>query len=212
MPASRLRERPRVTYRKAEGASLMKDVGLLIARLIAGSLVAGHGAQKLFGWFEGPGWERWTGLTESMMGMRPGRFWGTMQAAGEFAGGALTALGFLNPLGPIGIIATMLAASYKGHWGKPIWAAKGGPELAVSFLATGLLAGTQSPGKFSLDSLLGVRLPRWLTVLTILGSIGLLAETIRPTLTPRLFPVDGAPQASEQQESSAAPQSTSPGV
>jgi uncharacterized membrane protein YphA (DoxX/SURF4 family) len=76
----------------------MKDVGLLIARLIAGSLVAGHGAQKLFGWFEGPGWQTWTRLTESMMGMRPGRVWGTLQAAGEFGGGALTALGFLNPL------------------------------------------------------------------------------------------------------------------
>jgi putative oxidoreductase len=172
----------------------MKDVGLLIARLMAGALVAGHGAQKLFGWFEGPGWQTWTGLTESMMGMRPGRFWGTLQAAGEFGGGTLTALGFLNPLGPIGIIATMLAAAYKGHWGKPIWAAKGGAELAVSFLATAVVAGTQPPGRYSLDALLGVRLPRWLTVLTVLGSVGLLAETVRPTLTPRLFPVPEAPQ------------------
>ena len=65
----------------------MKDVGLLIARLIAGALVAGHGAQKLFGWFEGPGWQTWTSLTESMMGLRPGRFWGTMQAVGEFGAG-----------------------------------------------------------------------------------------------------------------------------
>jgi putative oxidoreductase len=189
----------------------MKDVGLLIARLIAGSLVAGHGAQKLFGWFEGPGWEKWTGLTESRMGMRPGRFWGTMQAAGEFGGGALTALGFLNPLGPIGMIATMLAASYKGHWGKPIWAAKGGAELSVSFLATAVIAGTQPPGKYSLDSLLGVRLPRWLSILTLLGSVGLLAETVRPTLTPRLFPAQDAPQAEQvsgQHESQSAPEST----
>src|SRR5437764_3824573 len=147
----------------------MKDVGLLIARLIAGALVAGHGAQKLLGWFEGPGWRTWTSLTESMMGMRPGRFWGTLQAAGEGGGGLLTALGFLNPLGPIGIIATMLAAGYKGHWGKPIWASKGGAELAVSFLATAVVVGTQPPGRYSLDALLGVRLPRRLTVLTVLG-------------------------------------------
>ena len=175
----------------------MKDIGLLIARLIAGALVAGHGAQKLFGWFEGPGWQAWTDLTESMMGLRPGRFWGTLQAAGEFGGGLLTALGFLNPLGPIGIIATMLAAGYKGHWGKPIWAAKGGAELAVSFLATAVVAGTQRPGRYSLDAALGIRLPRWLTVLTVLGSAGLLAETIRPTLTPRLFPVPEARQAEQ---------------
>ena len=178
----------------------MKDVGLLIARLIAGALVAGHGAQKLFGWFEGPGWQAWTSLTESMMGLRPGRFWGTLQAVGEFGGGALTALGLLNPLGPIGLIATMLAAAYKGHWGKPIWAAKGGAELAVSFLATAVVAGTQPPGRYSLDALLGVRLPRWLTVLTVLGSVGVLAETVRPTLTPRLFPVQAAPHPAQPPE------------
>jgi putative oxidoreductase len=106
----------------------------------------------------------------------------------------------LNPLGPIGIIATMLAAAYKGHWGKPIWAAKGGAELSVSFLATAVLAGTQPPGRYSLDALLGVRLPRWLTVLTVLGSVGLLAETVRPTLTPRLFPVQEAPQPAQPPE------------
>ena len=171
----------------------MKDVGLLITRLMVGSLVAGHGAQKLFGWFEGPGWERWTGLAESRMGMRPGRFWGTLQAAGEFSGGLLTALGFLNPLGPVGISATMVAASFKGHWGKPIWATKGGPELAISFLATAVAAGTQPPGRYSLDSLLGVRVPRWLTALAILGSAALLAETVRPTLVPWLFPAEEPP-------------------
>jgi putative oxidoreductase len=186
-----------IVHLERQGGYLMKDVGLLIARLMAGALVAGHGAQKLFGWFEGPGWQTWTSLTESMMGMRPGRFWGTLQAAGEFGGGTLTALGFLNPLGPIGIIATMLAAAYKGHWGKPIWANKGGAELAVSFLATAMVAGTQPPGRYSLDALLGVRLPRWLTVLTVLGSVGLLAETVRPTLTPRLFPVQDAPQPAQ---------------
>ena len=178
----------------------MKDVGLLIARLSAGALVAGHGAQKLFGWFEGPGWQSWTSLTESMMGMRPGRFGGTILAAGEFGGGTLTALGLLNPLGPVGLIAAMLGAAYKGHWGKPIWASKGGAELAVSFLATAVAGGTQRPGRYALDALLGGRLPRWLTVLTVLGRAGLLAETVRPTLTPRLFPVPAAAQAEQAQE------------
>jgi hypothetical protein len=94
----------------------------------------------------------------------------------------------------------MLAAACKGHWGKPIWAAKGGAELAVSFLATAVVVGTQPPGRYSLDALLGVRLPRWLTVLTVLGSGGLLAESVRPTLTPRLFPVQQAPQSEQPPE------------
>jgi putative oxidoreductase len=178
----------------------MKNIGLLISRLITGSLVAGHGAQKLFGWFEGPGFKQWTTVTESMMGMKPGLFWGTMQAAGEFGGGVLMGLGFLNPLGPITVATSMLAAWYKGHWGKPIWAAKGGPELSVSFLATAVVTATQPPGKYSLDSLLGIRLPRWVTVLALLGSAGLLAETVRPTLTPQLFPVDDAAQIEQSSE------------
>ena len=177
----------------------MKDLGLLVGRLVVGSLVAGHGAQKLFGWFEGPGWENWTAATESRMGMRPGRFWGSLQAGGEFGSGVLTALGFMNPLGPVGIVATMVAASFKGHRGKPIWASKGGPELALSFLASAVVAGTQSPGRYSLDSLLSVRTPRWLTALAILGAAALLAETVRPTVTPRLYPAPetAAAEASE---------------
>jgi uncharacterized membrane protein YphA (DoxX/SURF4 family) len=33
----------------------MKNLALLCLRLTVGTLMAGHGAQKLFGWFEGPG-------------------------------------------------------------------------------------------------------------------------------------------------------------
>lgn len=177
----------------------MKNVGLLIARVLTGSLVAGHGAQKLFGWFEGPGFKQWNTITETGMGMKPGLFWGTAQAGGEFGGGVLMALGFLNPLGPVTVIASMIAAAYKGHWGKPIWSAKGGAELSVSFLATAAVAATQHPGAYSLDSMLGVRVPRWVTALALLASTALLAETIRPTVTPRLL---GSGDASNPEQSS----------
>lgn len=172
----------------------MKDFVVLIGRAITGLLVAGHGAQKLFGWFEGPGLSQWNSMTESMMGMRPGRFWGTMQAAGEFGGGMGTALGFLNPLGPIVVIASMIGAAYKGHWGKPIWAAKGGGELSLAFLAGAAAVAAQGPGRFSLDSILGLRVPRWITALAVLGSAGLLAETIHPTVSPQLFPPTSSPE------------------
>jgi putative oxidoreductase len=177
----------------------MKNVGLLIARIASGSLMAGHGAQKLFGWFEGPGFKQWNTITETRMGMKPGLFWGTTQAAAEFGGGALMALGLLNPLGPITVIASMVAAAYKGHWGKPIWSAKGGPELSVSFLATAVVAATQPPGRYSLDSMLGLRVPRWVTALSLLVSTAMLAETIRPTVTPRLL---GSRAASHPEQSS----------
>lgn len=172
---------------------MMKDVGLLISRVAAGSLVAGHGAQKLFGWFEGPGLRGWTAAAEHM-NMRPAGFWALTGGISEFGGGVLTALGFLNPLGPIMMGSAMIAASYKGHWGKPIWSSKGGAELAISFLATAAIAGTHGPGRYSLDSLLGVRLPRWITTLALLGSAAMLVETIRPTVVPRLLGAGGPPE------------------
>jgi putative oxidoreductase len=170
----------------------MKNPTLLIARIIAGSLVAGHGAQKLFGWFDGPGLEKWTEVTHHHLGLRPGRLWAPLGALGEFGGGVLTALGFLNPIGPIMMASMMLAAAYKGHWGKPIWASKGGAELSLSFFATAAVLATEGPGKYSVDSILGIRVPRWMTALAILGSAGLLAETVRPTVSPMLLSEAGA--------------------
>lgn len=179
---------------------MLKNVALLVARIVAGSLVAGHGAQKLFGWFEGPGLRSWSSVAEDRMGLRPGKFWGPVGALGEFGGGLLTALGFLSPLGPIAMGSMMIAAAYKGHWGKPIWASKGGAELAVSFLASAVVVGTHGPGRFSLDSLLRLRVPRWVTAFALLTSGGMLAETIRPMLIPPLLGAGDPPRHEQTPE------------
>ena len=50
----------------------MKNLGLFILRSTVGALLAGHGAQKLFGWFGGHGLEGTAKWLESM-GLRPGR-------------------------------------------------------------------------------------------------------------------------------------------
>ena len=49
------------------------DIGLLLVRVTVGLLMAAHGAQKLLGWFGGPGLARAAGLFEGL-GFRPGRF------------------------------------------------------------------------------------------------------------------------------------------
>jgi putative oxidoreductase len=60
----------------------MADFGLLFLRLTLGSLMAGHGAQKLFGWWKGPGLKGTQGFMENL-GMKPGVVWGTLVAVGE---------------------------------------------------------------------------------------------------------------------------------
>src|SRR5215204_3513375 len=89
--------------------SRVNDTAPAIVRLAQGSLMAGHGAQKLFGSFGGPGLEGTSGFME-MIGMRPGRPWADLAGLSEFGGGVLTALGLLNPLGPLGVIGAMSMA------------------------------------------------------------------------------------------------------
>ncbi|MBV8084902.1 MAG: DoxX family protein [Chloroflexi bacterium] len=129
------------------------DIGLLILRLTVGLLVAGHGAQKLFGWFGGYGVGGTGGFFETM-GFRPGHRWALLAGACEFGGGLLTALGLLNPLGPICALAVMVMATARAHWGRPIWVTEGGAELPVVNMAAFLGLALAGPGVFSLDYLL----------------------------------------------------------
>ncbi|HET8571019.1 MAG TPA: DoxX family protein [Candidatus Limnocylindria bacterium] len=159
----------------------MTDLARLIVRLVVGGLLAGHGAQKLFGWFEGPGQRGTEGMMESM-NLHPPRFWATLAGASEFGGGLLTALGALNPFGPLGIIGAMSMATAKVHWGKPIWAGKGGAELPLTNLASAAALALVGPGKYSIDHALGIRLPRWIGIFGLLGLGMVLARALQPEL------------------------------
>jgi putative oxidoreductase len=138
--------------------STAKDVGLLALRLTYGGLMAGHGAQKLFGAFGGYGLEGTAGWLESL-GFKPGKAWAMLAGGGEFGSGVLTALGFLNPLGPIGAFGPMVMAWAKVHAGKPIWAASGGAELPLMNLGVATALSLVGPGRFSLDEAFGIEIP-----------------------------------------------------
>jgi putative oxidoreductase len=143
---------------------MLRDLGLLILRVATGGLLAGHGAQKLFGWFGGYGLQGTGGWLESL-GLRPGNRWAYAAGASEFGGGLLTLLGLFHPLGPITTLAPMSVAVGKVHWGKPIWVTEGGAELPVTNLAVGVGLALAGPGRYSLDRVFGIRLPWALTAL-----------------------------------------------
>jgi putative oxidoreductase len=150
--------------------SKVNEAAPMIVRVAQGSLMAGHGAQKLFGSFGGPGLEGTSGFME-MLGMRPGRPWAYLAGLSEFGGGMLTALGLFNPLGPLGVIASMSMATRKAHWGKPIWVTEGGAELPLLNIAISTALMIREPDGFSLDRLLGIRLPRWVGLVGLVGVI-----------------------------------------
>ncbi len=159
----------------------MKDFGLLVLRAVVGGLVAGHGAQKLFGVFDGPGMERTVGIMEKI-GVQPPRFWAQMAGLAELCGGLFTALGFMHPVGPMVMLGPMAVATRKVHWGKPIWVSSGGAELPVTNVAVAATLLIAGPGVFSLDTILGTR-ASWRTVLATAAGLAFgLWQTIGPEI------------------------------
>jgi putative oxidoreductase len=145
------------------------DGALLVLRLTVGLLVAGHGAQKLFGWFGGRGIAA-TGGWLGSIGYRPPRLWAWLAGVGEFGGGVLLALGMFNPLGSLGVAAVMLTAIAKVHWPK-VWNTEGGSELPFTYLIVALVVGVVGPGGYSLDAALGTALSPTLGAVLAIGTL-----------------------------------------
>jgi putative oxidoreductase len=134
------------------------SVALLVLRLAVGLTLAVHGAQKLFGWFAGPG------LTKLIQGFEKQRFkpawlWVCLVIVGELGGGVSVALGFLTPLGAAGIFGAMFMATFKSHWKNGFILSKGGYEYTLMLMVVSLTIGLMGPGNYSLDALFGIVLP-----------------------------------------------------
>jgi putative oxidoreductase len=144
------------------------NTGLLVLRLVVGLGLAAHGAQKLFGWWGGPGVRGLHGHLTNMR-FRPAPLWVAGAIATEIGGGLLLALGFLSPLGSIGVGAAMLMAIVAFHWGKGFFGQGGGVEVPFLYLVAGATLGLTGPGSYSLDSLFKIALPEPVTGIVFAG-------------------------------------------
>jgi putative oxidoreductase len=103
------------------------DIGLLVLRVVLGLTLAAHGAQKLFGWFGGPGLGGLASWLESI-GFVPGRRQALLAGSSEAVGGALLALGLFTPVAAGVSLAVMAVAAITVHWKAGFFVSKGGFE------------------------------------------------------------------------------------
>lgn len=145
--------------------------------------MSAHGAQKLFGWFNGPGLNGFGGMLESMK-VRPGALWALVAAAGEFVGGILLLLGFLNPVGPFMVVGSMLVAILLVHAPNGFWNSNRGIEFPLQILAAAVAISLLGYGPFSIDAAFNFSLPEpasWI-VLAILTLVTTGAVVAMPRL------------------------------
>jgi putative oxidoreductase len=123
--------------------------GLLLLRVVVGGTMAAYGAQKLLGWFDGPG----LGGVQKMLGSLGFR-WPSAMALGlalTECGGLLFALGFLTPFAALGIAVVMLNAVALVHFKNGFWNGKSGYEFNLVLLSVAVAVSATGPGRFSID-------------------------------------------------------------
>jgi putative oxidoreductase len=144
------------------------NVGQLALRGVIGPLFIGHGAQKLFGWFDGHGLEGTAGFFEGQLGLRPGKRHATAAGVSELAGGAMLTAGALTPVASAAITGTMVTAIRKAHAQNGPWVTGGGYEYNVVLVAAVTALADAGPGPLSVD---GVKFPRFKGAALALASL-----------------------------------------
>jgi putative oxidoreductase len=131
-------------------------IALPLLRLTMGLILFPHGCQKLFGWFGGLGFEKFTEIFDKI-GWHPAVFWVALVALTESVGGLLLAFGFLTRFAAAAILIFMLnavwATSAKGFF----WA-QGGMEYPILIGVVALVFLIKGAGRFSVDHALGKEL------------------------------------------------------
>ena len=133
---------------------LVRDLGILISRLVLGVIFLTHGLQKFGSW----GYEGTKAGFEGMGAPAPAvsAFVATWV---EILGGLALVLGVLVPVFGVLLFLLMLGAFFIVHVGNGLYVADGGFELVAALGAGALLLAVVGAGAFSIDRFLAPKVP-----------------------------------------------------
>ncbi|MEU4430596.1 DoxX family protein [Nocardia rhamnosiphila] len=132
----------------------LRNLLILLARVGLGVVFLAHGWQK----FVTNGLDATQRGFESMGAPLPG-ISAILAAAIELAGGAGLILGVITPAWAVLLFADMVGAYLITHMGNGLFVNSGGSELVIGLGAGALLLLCTGAGRFSVDGLLGGRVP-----------------------------------------------------
>ncbi|MEU4928547.1 DoxX family protein [Streptomyces yokosukanensis] len=150
------------------------DWGLLLIRLAFGLFMAGHGSQKLFGLFGGPGLTA-TGKGFDALGYHPGKFFALIGGLSEFLGGLGLAVGLFTPLAAAALIGVMINAMATVTGAHGFWDTDGGVEYSVCIAVVALAVAAIGPGRLAIDRFFRWGAGGWLEAGFALGLGGVAA-------------------------------------
>jgi putative oxidoreductase len=139
------------------------DWVLTLVRIVLGVVLFAHGAQKLLGWFGGPGIKATLHTFRDQLGI-PVVF-GGLAIAAEFFGGLGLIVGLFTRIAALGIATTMLVAMFMVHLRYGFFMnwfgnkAGHGIEYHLVVIALAIVLMVKGAGAFSVDLALSRDLP-----------------------------------------------------
>jgi len=137
--------------RTASPSPRQLDLGLLLARVVAGIVFAAHGGQKLFVY----GFAGVTGAFGQMGVPLPG-ITGPLVGLVEFFGGLALIAGLLTRLAGFGLTVVMLGALFMVHLAAGFFAPNG-IEFVLTLAGVATMLTVTGAGRYSVDALLARR-------------------------------------------------------
>lgn len=120
-------------------------------RLALAAVMIAHGAQKVLGSFNGPGFKTFIAGNTPFGFMRPAWLWLAAAALSELVGGLLVLLGFLTRVGAFLIACVMITAIIGVHLPGGFFANNRGYEYPLSLLGMAVALLIAGGGQASVD-------------------------------------------------------------